>query len=391
MTVSASTLTILDKLLGFDTVSANPNLALIQWIESQLLEVGAHVTIIQNEVGNKANLYATIGPDDKRGVLLSGHTDVVPVTGQQWTVPPFAMTQRDGKVYGRGSADMKGFVACAIKAALDAAQRPLKTPLHLGFSYDEEIGCVGVRSMIDLLATAPYPPLICIVGEPTELNVATGHKGKTACHVTCTGKAGHSAMAPQALNAIHLAADLIAQIRLLQTELAENGMQDNDYEVPYTTLHVSNIHGGVALNIVPDCCEFDLEIRNLATDDPVPLLEQIKTLANRIVQDAKTKAAEANIDFQIFNTYPGLDTDVEASVVNFVRSLTDGNNTFKVAFGTEGGLFSEQLHIPTVVCGPGSMAQGHKPDEFITLDQLDRCEHLLNNLLNTLEKGLDYQ
>lgn len=389
MTVANSTLTILDKLLSFDTVSANPNLNLIQWIESQLVAVGARVNVIKNEAGDKANLYATIGPDNERGVLLSGHTDVVPVTGQQWSVPPFAMTRRDGRVYGRGSADMKGFVACALQAALTAAQRPLKTPLHLGFSYDEEIGCVGVRSMIDLLAIAPYAPLMCIVGEPTDMNVATGHKGKTACHVTCTGRAGHSALAPQALNAIHLATDLIAQIRSLQAELAAYGPQDNEYEVPYTTLHVSNIHGGVALNIVPDHCAFDLEIRNLSEDNPITVLEQIKARANHIVMVARKQAAEAVINFQTFNTYPGLDTDVEASVVRFVRSLSDGNRTFKVAFGTEGGLFSQQLNIPTVVCGPGSMAQGHKPDEFVTIDQLSRCELMMNNLLDRLEIGLD--
>ena len=389
MKVTLNTLDILDKLLSFDTVSANSNLALIQWLANLLEEAGARTEIIQNSTGDKANLYATIGPLDKSGVLLSGHTDVVPVTGQQWSVPPFALTHRNGKVYGRGSADMKGFVACAVQAALKASDRSLNTPLHLGFSFDEEIGCVGVRSMIDLLGAATHQPLMCIVGEPTELNVATGHKGKTACHVTCTGKAGHSALAPQALNAIHLATDLILQVREQQRLLAGNINQDADYDVPYTTLHVSNIRGGVALNIVPDKCTFDLEIRNLATDDPISILGDIQASAKQIVSDARTNTAEADIDFEIYNTYPGLDTNPQSTVVDFVRSLTTGNNTFKVAFGTEGGLFSSKLGIPTVVCGPGSMEQGHKPDEFISIDQLNRCEHMLDNLLDRLEVGLN--
>lgn len=383
-----NTLDILDRLLSFDTVSAKSNLDLIQWVETLLLEHGADVTLIRNESRNKANLYATIGPLNQSGVLLSGHTDVVPVEGQHWTVPPFAMTQRDGRIYGRGSADMKGFIACALQAALKAAKRPLKTPLHLGFSYDEEIGCVGVRSMIDLLSTAQHKPLMCIVGEPTELNVATGHKGKTACHVLCTGKAGHSALAPQALNAIHLATDLIQYIRQMQDDLAQNGHKDSDYEVPYTTLHVSNIRGGIALNIVPDQCNFDLEIRNLATDDPAILLRQIESAALQIAAIAKSKVDEASINIETFNTYPGLETDLQSSVVSFVRSLTDANNTFKVAFGTEGGLFAKHLNTPTVVCGPGSMAQGHKPDEFVTVEQLNRCERVLDKLLDRLEAGL---
>jgi acetylornithine deacetylase len=283
---------------------------------------------------------------------------------------------------------MKGFVACALRTAMLATERTLKTPLHLGFSYDEEIGCVGVRSMIDMLSSAPCKPLMCIVGEPTELNVATGHKGKTACHVHCTGKAGHSALAPQALNAIHLATDLIQHVRDCQTQLARHGNKDDDYEVPYTTVHVSNIRGGVALNIVPDQCSFDLEIRNLASDDPEIILQQIKSCADELVRNAKTHSAEAAIDIETYNTYPGLDTDRQSTVVSFVRSLTDGNHTFKVAFGTEGGLFSEQLNIPSVVCGPGSMAQGHKPDEFVTVDQLERCEKMLDNLLDRLEDGL---
>ena len=382
-----TTLDLLDSLLAFNTVSSEPNAELITWVRDLLLDAGVSVKIIGNKDSSKANLFATIGPQDKRGFVLSGHTDVVPVTGQQWSVPPFSMTLRDGKAYGRGSADMKGFVACALHAALKASQMSLKTPLHLALSYDEEIGCVGVRSMLDMLAMAPVRPLMCLVGEPTELNVAIGHKGKTACHVSCTGRAGHSALAPQALNAIHLASDLIQSVRQMQTQLAETGHRDDDFEVPYTTLHVSNIAGGVALNIVPDHCQFDLEIRNLAEDDPQALLQIIRSEANRLVDVARETISEADIGFELFNSYPGLNTEPTAQVVSFVRSLRESGSLHKVAFGTEAGLFASQLHVPSVVCGPGSMQQGHKPDEFITLDQLNQCDVMLENLLEHLVAG----
>ena len=384
----AKTLELLDTLLSFDTVSSRPNKQLISWVQELLLEAGATVNLISNEDGTKANLFASIGPANTPGFMLSGHTDVVPIEGQDWTVPAFKMTQHDGKVYGRGSADMKGFIACALNAALKASRMQLTTPLHLALSYDEEIGCVGVRSLIDMLEHAPVKPLMCMVGEPTELFVATGHKGKTACHVKCNGRAGHSALAPKALNAIHLATDMIDKIRQMQLALAQTGHQDKAYEVPYTTLHVSNIRGGVALNIVPDSCTFDMEIRNLAEDDPEALLDALKVEACKLTDIARRQAAEAEIAFDLFNAYPGLNTDLDAAVVSFVQSLTGKHTPTKVAFGTEAGLFAQQLHIPCVVCGPGSMDQGHKPDEFIEATQLQQCDDMLDKLLVHLEQGL---
>lgn len=384
-----TTLELLDSLLAFNTVSSEPNADLIMWVRDLLLDAGATVKLIANEDNSKANLFATIGPEDQRGFVLSGHTDVVPITGQHWSVPPFSMTLKDDKVYGRGSADMKGFVACALHAALKASPMNLKTPLHLALSYDEEIGCVGVRSMLDMLAMAAVRPLMCLVGEPTELNVAIGHKGKTACHVSCIGRACHSALAPQALNAIHLASDLIQSVRQLQTQLAQSGYRDDDFEVPYTTLHVSNIKGGVALNIVPDLCRFDLEIRNLAEDDPLALLQIIRGDADRLVDVARQTVSEADITIELFNSYPGLNTEPTAELVSFVRSLLrESGRLHKVAFGTEAGLFANELNVPSVVCGPGSMQQGHKPDEFITLEQLNRCDVMLENLLEHLVKGI---
>lgn len=379
---------LLKDLIAFPSVSANPNRALIDYCAELLKDAGAEVSIIEDEHEDKANLYATIGPKNIPGVLLSGHTDVVPVEGQDWTMPPFEMTQADGKLFGRGTTDMKGFVACAISAALKASKMNLTTPLHLGFSYDEEIGCVGVHSMIEMLAQAPFRPRFCIVGEPTQMSVATGHKGKTACRVTCTGKEAHSALAPTALNAIHLVCDMISFIRKLQEEIATTSTHDNDYDVPYTTLHVARIEGGLALNIVPNHAAFRFEIRNMVEDNPQILLNKIRDHAQQLLEPLKEQFPQASIDLEITNTYPPLSTAKDAEVVSFVKSLTGSNATIKVAFGTEGGLFSSQLGIPTVVCGPGSMEQGHKPDEFVSIEQLAKCDLMLDALLERLEAGI---
>ncbi|CAI8176733.1 MAG: acetylornithine deacetylase [Planktomarina sp.] len=383
-----STLYYLEKLLSFDTTSANANSEMIKWVETELLSFGASVKIIPNVDESKANLFATLGPQDIGGVMLSGHTDVVPVTGQAWTVPAFSMTQRDGKIFGRGTADMKGFIAAMMNAAKLASTQTLKTPLHLALSYDEEIGCIGVRSMIDMLSNAPIRPQMCIVGEPTGLAVATGHKGKIAARAKCTGRAGHSALAPFAVNALYLANEFITELRKVQDVLRLGVVQDLDYDVPYTTLHVGRIAGGGALNIVPHSCELDFEIRNLAQDNPAEILEKLRQAADLIALSARNVASEANIEIEVFNTYPGLDTPSSAPVVGFVKSLMGANGTIKVAYGTEGGLFDQSLGVPTVVCGPGDMAQGHKPDEFITEAQLAACDTMLVNLLHRLVAGI---
>ena len=378
---------ILARLMAFDTVSSNPNMDLMIYVRGLLADAGITVTLIPNAEGTKANLYATVGPDGP-GIMLSGHTDVVPVTGQVWTKPPFAMTVADGRVYGRGAADMKGFVACAIAAMLDAAQRPLRTPLHLALSYDEEIGCMGVRSLIDMLAAAPVRPAMCIVGEPTGMQVATGHKGKVALRATCTGREGHSALAPMALNALHLAADFIVALRAIQADLEQTGVQDADYDVPYTTLHAGRMQGGVQVNIVPNAATVDWEIRAPAGEDVAGLIARVQAAADGIVSPLRDDFPEAAINIERLWDYPGLGTPTDAGVVRFVQSLTGANGTIKVAFGTEGGLFDARLGIPTVICGPGSMAQGHKPDEWVSLEQLGRCEAMLAALLARLGAGV---
>ncbi|RWP42419.1 MAG: acetylornithine deacetylase [Mesorhizobium sp.] len=375
---------ILEKLIAFPTVSRVSNLDLIGYVTELLAARGIACQIIRSADGHKANLFATIGPAGAPGVMLSGHTDVVPIDGQDWTLPPFEMSARDGKLYGRGAADMKGFVACALAACLKASKMSLQTPLHLALSYDEEVGCIGVHSLIDMLQVAPHRPLLCIVGEPTNMQVATGHKGKLAARAICRGREGHSALAPLALNAIHLGCDFVSALRQEQDRLASDGARDGDYDIPYTTVHVGKMNAGVALNIVPNLCQIDFEIRNVAADNPDQILDGLRAEAARIAAAASTIAPEAAIDVEITNTYPGLDTPASSQAVAFVKSLTGANDTIKVAFGTEGGLFSRDLSTPTIVCGPGSIAQGHRPDEFVSIEQMRRCDDMLDNLLRRL-------
>ena len=378
---------ILERLLAFDTVSHRPNMDLMGYVRGLLEEAGLTVTLVPDAGGGKANLFASTGPGAVGGVMLSGHTDVVPVEGQAWTVPPFALTEADGRYYGRGAADMKGFVACAVEAMLLASRRPLKVPLHLALSYDEEIGCMGVRSLIDLLADAPVKPRFCIVGEPTGMQVATGHKGKVALRATCRGREGHSALAPLALNALHLAGDFLAAVRRVQAEVAATGLRDGDYDVPYTTLHVGKMSGGVQVNIVPNQATLDFEIRSLAGEDVVGLVRRLEAEAEAIVAPLRAEFPEAAITVERQWDYPGLGTPSDAEVVRFVKALTGANGTMKVAFGTEGGLFDARLGVPTVICGPGSMGQGHKPDEWVSVEQIERCRGMLSALVGRLEAG----
>lgn len=377
---------ILQRLIAFPSISRSSNLALIDFVGGLLSDHGIAFRLVHSEDGGRANLFATVGPADRPGVMLSGHTDVVPVDGQNWSTNPFQMIESDGKLFGRGAADMKGFVACAVCAIIAAARRPLQTPLHLALSYDEEIGCIGVRRLIDDLRQAEIRPLLCIVGEPTEMQVATGHKGKIAARAICRGREGHSALAPLALNAIHLACDFVADARREQQRIVSEGAVDPDYDIPYSTIHIGRIDGGVALNIVPNLCEVDFEIRNVAAENAEAVLDRLRKAANALAARAAAIAPEAGIDIEVFNAYPGLDVPPDSRAVAFVKSLTGANKTTKVAFGTEGGLFSRDLEAPTVVCGPGSMAQGHKPDEYVSIDQMRRCEAMLGRLIDRLSE-----
>ena len=379
-----NSLQILERLIAFPTVSRDSNLALIDFVRDFLEARGVRSRLYTDAAGRKANLYATIGPADRGGVLLSGHTDVVPVDGQHWSSDPFSLTERAGRYYARGAADMKGFLACALAAADRAVGRPLTMPLQLAFSYDEEVGCVGVRSLIQDMAGWAHLPRFCIVGEPTLLRIAVGHKGKTALRANCHGQAAHSANPSRGVNAIYLASEFIGCVRDHALQLASSGARDPAYEVPYTTLHVGVIRGGNALNIVPDGCEVEFEIRNLAADDPQQIVASLRAQADRIGAAHRGTHAHCGIDLAVTNDYPGLDTSPDADVVALVAALTGHRDCIKVGFGSEAGLFSQTLGIPSVVCGPGSIEQAHKADEYIAHEELARCDAMLDALLARL-------
>jgi acetylornithine deacetylase len=375
---------ILDRLIAFPTVSRDGNIDLIGYVSGLLSAAGIESEIFPDAAGDRASLFATVGPGRTGGAVLSGHTDVVPVDGQAWSSDPFRLRRENGRLYGRGTADMKGFLACAIEALIAARDRPLARPLHLALSYDEEIGCVGVRPMLTQLAAASIRPEWVLVGEPTAMQVATGHKGKTGIRATCRGHAAHSALAPTGLNAIHLATDLLGEIRSMQTDIEATGIRDNDYDVPYTTLHAGVIRGGAALNIVPDSCEMLFEIRNIAEDDPKAIMDEFFRRAEIISNPARNRFPETGITLEIFNEYPGLSTDAAGRISRQALDLSGQSARIKVAFGTEGGLFQEVLGTTAVVCGPGSMEQGHKPDEFVTVEQIELCRAMLKSVVGTL-------
>ena len=378
-----STLDILDKLVGFDTVSSKSNRELALYAEEFLQARGFQVHRITDPGGDKLGLYAERGPDGD-GVLLSAHTDVVPVDGQPWTRDPFRLTREGDRVYGRGTTDMKGYVASVLSLADRAAKVNLREPLKIALSYDEEVGCVGIQQMLDRLAPMMGQPRACFVGEPTEMQVAVGHKGKAALRAVCHGQSGHSALAPKFVNAVYLATDFVEDLRKLQQIYATSGHSDPAYSVPYTTFHVGMLSGGKALNIVPDRAELTFEYRHLAADRGQEILDHIIAAADRVGRKYQAQFAQACVEVEQYNAYPGLEVADTDAVVPYAQKLAQRNTTTKVAFGTEAGFFSE-LGIPTVVCGPGSMeGQGHKPDEYLELGELAACDAMMDRILKDL-------
>ena len=372
---------ILARLIAFDTVSRNSNLALIKYIQDYLAGLGVDSELFFDEAGGKANLFATLGPRDRGGVCLSGHTDVVPVDGQNWSVPPFELSENDGRLYGRGTADMKGYIACVLAAVPAFLAQPLRVPLHLAFSYDEEVGCLGMRSLLADLERREHKPIACIIGEPTELKPVLGHKGKLAMRCQVHGAACHSAYAPQGVNAIEYAAKLINRLGEIGTRLAAPERHDPRFDPPYSTVQTGVIGGGRALNIVPAECQFDFEVRALPSDDPQQVAEQLRDYAEtELLPKMRSVKAEADIRFSELSAYPALATDPQSEVAQLLARLSGSDEFSTVAFGTEGGLF-DQAGIPTVVCGPGSMDQGHKPDEFVSEEQLAACDGMLGRLV----------
>lgn len=372
---------LLAQLVRFDTTSRESNLALIDFVRTYLQGHGVACEWVFNEHKSKANLLATIGPADVPGIVLSGHTDVVPVDGQRWSVAPFELTEKDGKLYGRGTADMKGYIACVLACVPALVEAPLRMPVHIALSYDEEVGCLGVRSLIERFHAQPVKPLLCVIGEPTELKPVLGHKGKLAMRCEVQGAACHSAYAPSGVNAIEYAARLIGELVRIGEQLKAPQHLNAGFDPPFSTVQTGVINGGKALNIVPQNCTFDFEVRSLPAQDPWQVAHQLRGYAEQMLLPAmQAVSAQCAISFNELSSYPGLATSLETQAAEWVAQFCGSREYGTVAFGTEGGLF-DQAGIPTVVCGPGSMEQGHRPDEFISVEQLDACDRMLQRVL----------
>lgn len=381
MKSAGRTIDLLKDLVGFDTTSSKSNLRIIHFIRDYLASFRIPSELIEDESGTKANLLATIGPAEVPGVVLSGHTDVVPALEGDWTTPPFSLNERDGRLYGRGCADMKGFVAAVLAQVPEFIAADLRHPVHFSFSYDEELGCLGVRRLLPRLMNMPARPALCIVGEPTMMRVVMGHKGKIMCETHVHGHACHSAQAPLGVNAVEYAAELIAYIRSEAHRIRCEGPFDRGYVIPHTTLNVGPIAGGTVTNVVAHHCRFEWEIRHLPDQDPGALVERISDYARRELEPRmRSIALETAIETSVSNSYPGLDMDEQEHVVSYLQALLDGASRGKVDFGTEGGFFQKVAGIPTLVCGPGDIAVAHKSNEYVELSQLEQANTFLDRL-----------
>jgi len=371
---------LLKKLVSFETVSSRSNLTLIEFVRDYLADFGVDSQVVFDEYGAKANLYATIGPSDVPGIMLSGHSDVVPVDNQDWSSDPFVAVARNDRLYGRGVCDMKAFPAAVLTLLPEIIQRGLKTPLHLALSYDEEVGCIGGARLARQLTSSPVRPALCIVGEPTNMSVGTKHKGKRISRCCVTGQEGHSSDPRKGVNAIEAASMIIGQLARIARRFHDAGPHDEDLDPPYTIIQTGTINGGTSINVIPNSCIFEFEIRHLADNGPNEILREVQTFAEDTIIPAMHRVSSmAGISFETIAEYPGLATSEAAEVVQLTKALSENNGVVSVPYGCEAGLFHE-AGIPTVICGPGSIEQAHRPDEFISFDQINRCERFLDRL-----------
>jgi acetylornithine deacetylase len=377
---------MIERLIAFNTVSRDSNLGLIEWVRDYLQGLGATTRLTHDVTGKKANLFATLGDSPKPGLILSGHTDVVPVDGQDWATDPFTAIERDGKLYARGSADMKGFIGIILAqaprfvAALN--DNRLEAPLHYALSYDEEVGCLGVRSLIRDLEEQGIRPAGCVVGEPTSMQPIIAHKGTHRFRCAVHGREAHSSYVTHGVNAIEYAARLIVYIRQIADRLAQIEQRDYGFTVPYSTLSTGLIRGGIAANVVPKDCEFQFDLRTLPNASPDALYQEIRNYAEQLAHEMKAVDPDSGIDLTWASQTVGLAASERDAIVRWAMQLSKTSTVGKVSYGTEAGLF-QQMGVPTVICGPGDIAEAHRPNEFVTLDQLAQCEAFMNRIVDT--------
>jgi len=380
VSVLDDTIDLLGDLIAFPTVSSESNLDLIAFLAQRLEDVGATVQIQSSVDNRKANLFATLGPDRHGGILLSGHSDVVPVSEQNWGTDPFAMTRHDGKLFGRGTCDMKGFIAATIIKARDYAAKPLNRPLHFSFTYDEEVGCIGARSLADWLTERDICPSVAVIGEPTMMQIVEGHKGCCEYTTTFQGLAGHGSMPTKGVNAVEYAVRYVAKLMALAEDLKDRAPVNGRFYPPWTTINTGSLIGGSAHNVIPETASVDWEFRPVQSSDFDFVTEEIELYANTVLLPAmKSVNPQSTITTEIIGEVAGLEPASVNEARDIVMELTGSNHAEVVPFGTEAGIFSN-LGMSAVLCGPGSIEQAHKADEFVTIDQLAKCLEMLDGL-----------
>jgi acetylornithine deacetylase len=380
-------LPLIRTLIGFDTTSRESNLALIDWVSEYLAGYGIAVALTFSDDRRKANLFATLPAKDGNtttgGIVLSGHTDVVPVDGQPWDTDPFTATIKGDRLYGRGVADMKSFSAIGLSFVPEFLRRGLERPLHFALSYDEEVGCIGVRRLLRDVVARGVKPVGCIVGEPTGMRLVVAHKGKKSFRCRVRGHEAHSSLTPRGVNAVQVACEIVTFLTRMARRFRDGGRFDTSYDVPYTTVHTGVIRGGTALNIVPRDCSFDFEFRHLPFDDPDALMAEVRKFAATLLPEMHAVSADAHIEFDPLSASPGLDTHGTSEIAELGRACSGSHDLGKVSFGTEASLFHAS-DIAAIICGPGHIEQAHQPNEWISLEQLALCESFMNRLADRI-------
>jgi acetylornithine deacetylase len=376
-------LELIRTLVGYDTTSRDSNLGLIHWVRDYLAGHGIASELTFDDDRRKANLFATLPAQDGNtaagGIVLSGHTDVVPVDDQPWDTAPFDATIVGDRLYGRGVTDMKSFSAIGLAQVPELLRRGLKRPLHFALSYDEEVGCIGVRRLIADVSARGIRPAGCIIGEPSGMHVVVAHKGKKSYRCRVRGHEAHSALTPYGVNAIQVASELVTFLAQMARRFRERGPFDAAYEVPYTTVHTGVIRGGTALNIVPRDCRFDFEFRHLPSDDADALLSEVKRFAATLLPEMHRVDAATHIEFDPLSATPGFDSPSSSDIAELGKRCCASSDVGKVSFGSEAALF-HNAGVPTIICGPGHIAQAHQPNEWVALAQLALCEQFMRRL-----------